>query len=158
MSVEGDIISALRTQLLNYVGLSYVHDSGYEDKNIEALVQTNKFPFFNIISEGWETNGTSGIKIDQFERHISNILIQFAVRAMDTVVAKQGDSGHTGIYDFADDIWDAIRSDKTLGKKVNGYLPNSSVLIDIVEAEGDNQRYFIGGAEMRIKFYKDIGR
>ncbi len=158
MSIIKDTISALRTTLEGYSGLSYAVDSGYEDADVELLVQTNKFPFFNITCEGWETGPPPKIDIRHLERNTINVLIQFATRAMKKTIAKQGDSGRVGVYEFAEDIWAAIIQDPTLGNQVGGYLPGSSVSIDVVEVQGDEERYFIGAAEMRVKFYKDIGR
>lgn len=158
MSLIKDTISALRTTLEGYSGLSYASDSGYEDADVEALVQTNKFPFFNITCESWETGPPPNLNIKHIERNTINVLIQFATRSLKKTIAKQGDSGTNGIYDFAEDIWDAIIQDPTLGDYVHGYLPGSSVDITVVEAEGNEERYFIGAAEMRVKFYKDVGR
>lgn len=158
MSIIKDTISALRTQLQDYAGLSYASDSGYEDADVEQLVVSNKFPFFNITCEGMETGPTDNMRLSHFERNTVSLLIQFATRSAKKVIAKQGDSGHVGIYDFAEDIWDAIRSDTTLGAVVNGYLPGSSVAIEVVEVEGPDNKFFLGAAEMRIKFYKDTGR
>lgn len=138
--------------------LTYANASGYEDANIEELVQLNKYPFFNITCEGWETTQPNNMSIRAVERNVINILIQCATRALTLQVAKQGDSGRIGIYEMLEDIWTAIRTNPNLDKTVDGYLPGSSVIIDVVEAEGNNERYFIGAAEMRIKLYKDIGR
>ena len=116
MSLVGDTISALRTQLLENATLAtYASDSGYEDADVQALVQSNKYPFFNITSDGWETRPTDKMKLEHFERHVINVVIQFATRALKATIAKQGDSSHVGIYDFAEDIWAAIKADKTLG-------------------------------------------
>jgi hypothetical protein len=158
MSVIKNTISAFRTQLVNYATLSYASDSGYEDADVEALVVSNKFPFFNITCDGVEIGQTDKMQLKEFERNTVSLVIQFATRAMKKTIAKQGDSGHTGIYEFAEDIWAAIRSDRTLGSAVNGYLPGSSVIIDVVEVGGEDEKFFIGAAEMRIKFYKDVGR
>ena len=158
MSIIKDTITALRTTLEAYSGLSYAADSGYEDADVEQLVATLKFPFFNITCEGIETGPPPNINIRHLERNTISLLIQFATRSMKKTIAKQGDTGHTGVYDFSEDIWDAIRADPTLGSVVGGYLPGSSVAIDVVEVQGDTDRYFIGAAEMRIKFYKDTGR
>ena len=153
-----ETITALRTTLQAGTDLTYASDSGYEDADVEELVQLNKFPFFNITCEGWETAPAPNMNIKHLERTIYDMLIQFATRAMKKTLAKQGDSGRPGIYDFADDIWDTIRADPTLGRVINGYLPGSSVLVDVVEVQGNNERYFIGAGEMKIKLYKDIGR
>lgn len=151
-----EVISALRSQLADEI--VYAKDSGYEDRNVESLIILNKFPFFNITSSGWEIGPTDNVNIAHLERVITTIVIQFATRSSDMTVAKQGNSGKVGIYDFADDIWGAIRSDPTLGGVVRGYLPGSSCQNTIVEAEGDAERFFIGAGEMQIKFYKDVGR
>jgi len=157
MSLVGDTITALRTQLQAASGLSYASDSGYEDADVVEMVQSNKFPFFNITCEGWTTSPTDKMRLENFERITMDILIQFATRALKLTIAKQGDSSHIGIYEFADDIWTAIKADKTLGSVVHGYRPGSEVSITVVEAGDATNRYYIGAAEMRVKFYKDQG-
>ena len=158
MSIIKNTITALRTQLEAASGLSYATDSGYEDADVEALVQRNKFPFFNITCEGWETGPVPNINLKHLERNTISLLIQFATRSLRKTIAKQGDGGQVGIYEFAEDVWEALREDSTLSANVGGTLPGSSVLIDVVEVQDGAEKYFIGAAEMRIRFYKDVGQ
>ena len=149
-----NITSAIKTKLAS--SLTYASDSGYEDANIDELVQSNKYPFFNVLAEGWEIDRPNGMSRTQVERWTVSILIQFAVRALKVQEAKQGSSGRVGIYEMAEDIWTALKNE-TLSGEISGILPQSSVAIDVIESEGNNERYFIGAAEMRIKAFKDIG-
>jgi hypothetical protein len=152
------IITALRAQLIAYPALYYAHDSGYEDEDVEELVQGNKFPFFNITVEGWSTGPTNNVNVAHLERLNVTLLIQFAVRCLKRKQAARGDSGNVGVYEFAEEIQNAIRSDPKLGGAVHGYLPGSSVDIDVVAVGSQGDRFFIGAGEMRLKLYKDIGR
>jgi hypothetical protein len=145
------VTGALRTQLINYADLSYAKDSGYEDEDVEDLIQKNRFPFFNIYAEGEEITKVENVGFENMERHIINMVIQFASKSMKLKEAK---TGTHGLYNFKNDIWKAIRSDKTLGGNVLGFLPPANIIIDIMQT--GEEKFFIAGAEMRIKFVKDL--
>lgn len=157
MSIIGNTITALRDQLVAASGLDYAKDSGYENRDVLELVQKNKYPFFNIISTGKRVGPTDGLDIKQFERHTISIVIQLATRAQSLKVALSGDDSRTGMYDFVEDIWTAIKTDRTLGGAVNGYVPGSSIEIEVIDAGGEQERLFIAAAEMKLQFYKDMG-
>ncbi len=158
MSIATETTAALRAQFLATPALYYCHDSGFEEADVEQLIQVNKFPFFNILAESWTVMPTDNMNIKDVERREIDILIQFATRALKPLIAKQGDTGHIGLYQFADDLWDAIVSDPTIGGIVDGYTPGSSIQMATTSIEIESERFFIGAAEMRVKFHKDIGR
>lgn len=157
MSVIGNTITALKDQLLAAAGLDYAHNSGYENQDVIELVQLNKYPFFNVVSDGKRVGPTSGLDIKDFERHTINIIIQLATRASKLNVALSGDDSRVGMYQFCDDVLDAIKADKTLSGAVNGYLPGSSIEIAVIDTGAGQDRVFVAGAEIRLQFYKDIG-
>lgn len=150
-----EIITAIQKHLTTEI--SYASDSGYVDKDIDELVQSNKFPFFNVICEGWEVAEPEGMNRKAMERNIIRVLIQFATRSAKIIEAKLGNSSKAGIYDFAEDIWVALRTNPTLDGLTTDLSPTHSTDISVVEAAGNNERYFVAGAEMRIYYIKDVG-
>jgi hypothetical protein len=159
-----NVIIALWNQFKAAPVLAYANDSGYHSRDVEKLVQLNKFPFYNIIpfpgSDSKRIEEVPGINskmsFKDVERHICTISIQYAVRAMEPNVAIMGDDlkAIVGILDFQDDMWDVIKSDPTLGGAVRGFLPGTSIGFDMIQDTED--RIFIAGGEMTIQFYKDV--
>lgn len=148
------LITSLKTQLENYAGLSYASKTAYVAKNPIALMEKNRYPFFNVLPEGTVTEKVDNISFTEMERNIHTVVIQLATMSLKEDVCVMGDNNTTGMLDFIDDIWSGIKSDRTIGGSVNGILPGSTVNIDILEL-GDEDRVFVAQAELRIEFYKD---
>jgi hypothetical protein len=132
--------------------ITYAQDSGYADADVMDLVQINKFPFYNVICEGYTVGNAGNIKMRHLERWTYSILIQCAVQAMTLNVARVGDDTRVGIYEFTEDIRAALKSDTTLDGEVYGMEIDSSIDIDVSSTGRDT---FIGAAEIRIKYYED---
>ena len=151
-----EIIIALRSQLTAFPALAYAHESGYIAEDPYDLIQTNKFPFFNIIpTPNSEIGKVDNVSFREMESHIIPILIQFATRSIIKNVAVMGDGATIGILDFMEDLWDGVSADRTIGGTVGGINPGTTIMIDVLELE-DKDRIFIAGAELTIEFYKDI--
>jgi hypothetical protein len=150
-----DVVNALKGQLdSNATLLAYAKDSGYVAHDPRDLVQTNKFPFYNILPMGTRIEKVGNVSFKELERVVYTVSIQFATRAQKVNIAMLGDSTRKGIFDFQEDLWSAITADRTLSGAVYGILPGSSVNIDMIETE-DQERLYIAGAEMTIEFYRD---
>lgn len=153
MSIKS-LINGLKTQLSDYSGLSYASDSGHVVQDPYELVKKNSFPFFNIEPIGETIDKVDSVSFREMERTTYTIIIQLATRSLKKNVAILGDNNITGILDFIDDVWEAIKSDRTIGGVVNGITPGTSIGIDIIELD-DGERSFTAVAEMTIEFYTD---
>ncbi len=155
------VIIALLNQLKNYPALSYANQSAYLAEDSYELMEKDKFPFFNIVPGDAKIEpGPDDMGKDEFERHIYPLDIQFATSSMELNIAIMGDDSsdtfRIGILDFSNHIWEAVRSDKTLGGIVDGIVPdNTSIPKDFIKDNDKNM--FIARAEIRVEFFKDIG-
>jgi len=152
-----DVINALSGQLLSYSGLDYAYDSGHTAENVIELIQLNRFPFWNLVPDGVRYEKVDNVPFTQMERKIYPIVIQFATRSMEMNRAVMGHTatGKKGILDFSDDLWEAIKSDRTLGGVVRGVLPEFTINIEILDATGDQDKFFVAAAETTIEFFSE---
>ena len=150
-------INALVTQLTNYADLSFSKDSGYASRDIAELIQLDRYPFFNVTygSEDEVYEKVSDLSQDEIERHLLPIAIQYGVRAILKEVSVLGDDNNTGILDFSDFIWEAVKSDRTLGGVVSGLIRPLSMRISPVTILPEEPSVFKEGREMLVMFYRD---
>jgi len=151
----GTVITAVKSKLAS--SILYAKDSGYEDADVYELVQLNKYPFFNVTADdGLSIGDAEKIREPYGERWEFKILIHLGVQAMKMEIAKRGDNTRPGIYRFAEDVWAALKSDPTLGGVVWGMVPGAEITIDVAGINRKKDSFFLGAAEIRISFFKDV--
>ena len=152
------LITALLNQLKNHPSLTYAAQCAYLSEDPYELMEKNRFPFFNVVPGDQRIEmGLDNFSKVEFERHIYPVMIQFATSSLRLNVAIMGDDTNNkkGILDFSDDIWTAIKFDRTVNNTVDGIIPSNSVIPnDFIK---DNNSLFIARAEIKIEFYKDFG-
>lgn len=152
-----DITEALRDQLIAYEDLSYAKDSGYAGNDASALVQLNKFPFFNIIPINYLVTRVPNMSFDELRRNTYEVQIQFATFGIKADEAITGTDFKTGIMDFSKDLLDGIFDDETLDGLVAGFPEeDQEINIDFLTIDDSEGQRYIAGGEMNVKFYKDI--
>lgn len=151
-----EAILALQNQLQNFSDLSYASQTNYIGEDPFDLVEKDKFPFYNIVPGDERQETVSDMSDDEMERWIYPIIIQFASSSMNLNVAIMGDEDKSivGVLQLSKNLWEGVRSDKTLGGVVQGIVPGFTVHKDYIK---NKIGYFIGQGEMTIEFYKDIG-
>jgi len=150
-----ELINELKSQLENYAPLSYASDSGFISENVLDLVKKSKFPFFNIVPGDPRIEKVPEMSFEDAERRIMPISIQLGTSSMKLKVATMGSATKNGMLDFYEDIWDGIKSDRTVNGSVSGILPGATISIDLLTLEGE-RKGFIAAAEMEIEFFLDV--
>lgn len=154
-------MKALLTTLINQItnNVKYLSDGGYICRDTFELISLNKYPFVNVYPNSVNTitnDYVANISKTEMERFIYSVIIQFAQRSLNVNTAIMGDDVKKvkGILDIYQDIWEAIKIDKTIGGKVNGILPGSTINFDVVQDTVD--KYYLVAGELTIQFYKDV--
>jgi hypothetical protein len=153
-------VLALSNQLKNFPDLSYASLSAYVAADPYQLMEKDKFPFFNIVPGDLRIErGPDKTSQKEFIRYILPVAIQFATSSMELNIAVMGDDNsetfRVGLLDFAEDIWNGVIFDETLGGAVDGILPKDTAIPMDYIARDDLM--FIARAEFKIEFYRDKG-
>jgi hypothetical protein len=152
------VLTALLTQLKAYSDLSYAAQSAYIAEDSFALMELNRFPFYNIVpgDERIETGPNNMSSLD-IERHIYPVTIQFATSSSRVNVAIMGDDANNikGILQFSNDLWSGVKFDRTLNGTVQGVTPHLAIPKNFMKDASSD--LFIAQAEMTIEFFKDVG-
>ncbi len=151
------LLIKLTEQIKNNV--SYLSDSGYYSRDVFELIQLQKYPFFNVVPAQINTieiTTPERMSIQGIERYIYSVTIQFAVRSLVINTALMGDEIKKikGLLDLLQDIWTAIKVDRTIGGTVSGLLPGSTANFDIAQDTID--KFYVAVCEITLRFYKDI--
>lgn len=117
-----EAFSQIMTEEISYLGESNI----YIKKDSWDLMQEDKTPFMNIRNTTTSRQRVPNISLNDAERRIIKIVVEYAVSSMSIETLYEGNTNEAGIDDFTESIIDAISTDPTLKGKVKGFVSDIS--------------------------------
>ena len=151
-----DILDGLETVFENDVTLAGYVGKIYRSENEIDLLTKGVFPFINITVTDMKVGKADNQREYDYNRHTYSFIITFAVRTKSLVNAVEGNEtdGIIGIWEMAEDIRNAIKTDRTLDGSVDDVPPKIDTACDCVSMPDGN--FFIGRGVIMFTAFKDV--
>lgn len=153
MSDVIDLVKAIKTQLAEAPGLSYVkHFDTSENEN--DMVAKGKFPWVNIKVSNRKTATAGSLSRRTHKRIISSVIITFSVRHTSFKTAMEGGTDIKGIWDLQNDIDAGLEADLSFGGVVQKSPYDPDTAADVVSI--DSGRFWIGRGVTKFNVFSDV--